>query len=829
MSSVNLILDLSPGKQPLPNLHSGDTPLLVACRKRNHEIGILLLTHSPKLLLMQDKQYKYSALHLAALSGDYKMIHILVVHIRYLLEQRELFSDSNHMLDYINTERVTPLYTACANNHKDIVKTFIDLQNDFSSVSLIDVNRVFGESKRTLLHNAIMNCNQDIVQTLLSNKDINVNAQAKPSKETHQRLIDSFVSLKSSTRGAVFGSESSSVTVLTTDRLSLLDSSQVGPKKFTEVTIIEQESDMCIGPSLRASVDSKSGKRFCDMYITPLAEACIYGSDIMVQLLLKHRAIDKGGLACKLCRFLLDFDMEQAILSYHCAFELISSIQTKRKKVTTESNLGLMLKWSSMNLPECRREWLNEKMSYIAASPQHITNELAIYNYSVVKAVNLSKNVLTEVPLELFCLPSVTEINLSHNKLTVLPTNPYTCLKASLCGWDCKFLEVLNLSHNRLNELPSCLWMLPNLKELHCHVNSLSTFPSPSESIFEDKLAISESLRYIDLSRNRIEVVPEILWVLNALKELNLSDNQLSPAGLNFPSFHRNNTRTLESASNTTVLMNYCTQSQSKRVSSGFKSAEELSFGFKRNIKVFEHGYSSLCKLIISNNYLTEFPKALACIAPNLQELDVSNNTFEYIDICFIPQLIVTFTARNCKLHHFGNVVMKEVQEFTLANCCSVFDKAVTFSVCPHRNHHQLPFLKDLDLSGNNLTHIKLLYHTITGQSEDSSLIREEIFVDHVSSTSLFYPDLHTLNLERNCLTGLLNPNIGHLLKLDSLLLSGNDNLEALPNELGLLNLRLMDIQNTPGLIDPPQEYRQLESCGNLEHLLQFFRARMRK
>ena len=764
--SVELILKLSPGRQPLPNLHSGDTPLLVACRIKNYEIATLLLAHSPKLLLMQNKESRHSAMHLSVLNGDSKMIHLLIGHVRQLFERKELVHESNYLLDFFDIKGVTPLFIACQNGHKEIVKILVDLLNEFSDV--FNINRAIGENKETPLHVAVETCSVDVVRALLNSKDIDVNIRAKPSKNTLE----------------VLGSK----------------------------------------------------KPFHEIYITPLAEASVYGCKAIVELLLQHGAVDKDGLACTFCCSLSNVDLEQTILSYHCTYGVVCSAKLRKKRSIPDTAMGLTLAWNSMNLEVCNRAWLNERVHYIATAnltenadiaSTVSTSKLAKYDYRAVKVVNLCQNSLSEVPLELFCLPNVVEINISHNMITALPMNQYTCLNSALCGWDCKYLELLNLSHNELKEFPSCIWMLPNLREIHCEVNHLVIVPDPSLN------QVLGTINLIDFSKNRLKSVSEMIWLSKSLKEFNLSGNDLSITSLNFPPSVKVAV-TQELADQETDMSIASTHNQaiiqSKSASSGYESVEELTFGYRRNVEFFECHYSSLYKLSIANSGLTEFPEALPCIAPNLSELDVSDNVFDSIDIQLIPQLTTKFVARNCKIRSFGNVLEKNRHDSIVTNCChsSVIENN-SASLCQHRSHQQLPFLKELDLSKNSLTQIQLIHHSLLNNPEEDPAIKEKVFLTNTSSTILLYPNLENLNLEWNNLTGSFNPNVGHLSHLKSLLLSGNSNLQTLPNELGMLDLSVLGIQYTPSLIDPPQEYQMVESRDNLSHLLHFLKARLRK
>ena len=722
------------------------------------------------------------------------MIQLLVGHVRQLLGRKELTYESSCVLDSFDAKEVTPIFIACKRGHKEIVKILVGLQNEFSNVTLININRAIGVNKETPLHVAVEKCNVDIVQTLLNSKDINVNVQANPSKHTHKHLLDSRV-----TAGSI--------------------QMEVKLDKAADL----EKSDIAI---------FTHGKPFHEIYITPLAEACVYGSKAIVELLLQHGAVDKDGLACSICRFLSNFDLEQTILSYHCAYGAVTSIQLKKKKAIPDTSVGLKLTWNSMNLESCNRAWLNDKVTY--TMPGDIdsstgTSKLAKYDYRAVKAVDLSKNKLNELPLELFCLPNVIEINVSHNKVVTLPMNQYTCLNMALCGWDCKYLEVLNLSYNELKEFPSCIWMLPNLREFHSQVNHLVILTGPDPLLNQ----VSAAVNLINFSNNRLKSVSEMIWLLKSLKELNLSDNRLSISDLNFPSSIKSATQESDGDTNTsmsTISTQYQAVIQSKSASSGYESVEELTFGYRRNVEFFECHYSSLYKLNIAKNELTEFPEALSCIAPNLQELDVSDNIFNSIDIQLIPQLITKFIARNCKIRHFGNVLEKKQHDFVVTNCRSVFENNNSeSSLCQHRSHQQLPFLRELDLSENSLRQIQLIHCSPLRNPDEDPVVQETVFLANTSSTVLLYPNLEILNLEQNNLTGSFNPNVGHHSRLRSLLLSGNRNLLTLPNELGMLDLAVLGIQDIPSLIDPPQEYQNVESRDNLSHLLHFLKARLRK
>jgi len=93
---------------------------------------------------------------------------------------------------------------------------------------------------------------------------------------------------------------------------------------------------------------------------------------------------------------------------------------------------------------------------------------------------------------------SVFILDLSKNKLTTIPVEIYTF----------KNLNVLNLSQNKLSALPDNFF-LPNLEVLNLEKNDLDTFSS--------SICKNTSLKYLYLGKNDIEVVPECIGNLTQL------------------------------------------------------------------------------------------------------------------------------------------------------------------------------------------------------------------------------------------------------------------------------------------------------------------------
>lgn len=98
-----------------------------------------------------------------------------------------------------------------------------------------------------------------------------------------------------------------------------------------------------------------------------------------------------------------------------------------------------------------------------------------------------------------------------------------------------------------------------------------------------------------------------------------------------------------------------------------------------------------------------------------------------------------------------------------------------------------------------------------------------------VASLDLLYPLLEGLDLGKNKLEGMFNPNIGYQSHLKSINLSKNHYLEKLPMEFAhLKNSRLfteLSRNDCPNLVEPPKEYQNV----SLTHLLAYMRSRLKE
>lgn len=164
---------------------------------------------------------------------------------------------------------------------------------------------------------------------------------------------------------------------------------------------------------------------------------------------------------------------------------------------------------------------------------------------------------------------------------------------------------------------------------------------------------------------------------------------------------------------------------------------------------------------------LSVFPTGLACVAPNLTELNISNNPLEELNVRHLPPLLKTLTASNCK-------IWKVHDESQPTGTCRLMDGLE----CQHHLHTNLQYLETIDLSSNQLTNAQLLCNETPFEPFSSKIF---------PPLDLLYPSLEGLNLTGNNLSGEFNPNIGHQMRLKWIRLDGNQLLERIPMEMAHL------------------------------------------
>lgn len=141
----------------------------------------------------------------------------------------------------------------------------------------------------------------------------------------------------------------------------------------------------------------------------------------------------------------------------------------------------------------------------LASKPVFTSLQEALKNPEQVYRLNLKKQKLKKVPLEIFKLTNIQELNLSRNKLTEIPAGIENFPN----------LQYLDVSVNELNSLPPEIGQCHYLKKMVLNRNNIMEIPSTIGTLTQ--------LEYLDLWSNSIIEFPESIGNLSeTLKEVDL-------------------------------------------------------------------------------------------------------------------------------------------------------------------------------------------------------------------------------------------------------------------------------------------------------------------
>lgn len=146
-----------------------------------------------------------------------------------------------------------------------------------------------------------------------------------------------------------------------------------------------------------------------------------------------------------------------------------------------------------------------------------------------LKTVYLNDNGITKIPVSLFNLPLLENIDLARNQIEYLP---------GIIDCGCKNLKRINLMENRLTSIPKAFEGLSQLEVINCAENKIATIPGGWEyfqnlkevnfainhlSTFPEGLQNNHHVERITLLFNRIEDFPDVEGEGYKLKYLGLT------------------------------------------------------------------------------------------------------------------------------------------------------------------------------------------------------------------------------------------------------------------------------------------------------------------
>lgn len=371
-----------------------------------------------------------------------------------------------------------------------------------------------------------------------------------------------------------------------------------------------------------------------------------------------------------------------------------------------------------------------------------------------LKNLCLSHNNITEYPK--FPL-TITEVDLSFNKIKILPPNfnAYTCL--SRCYLQNNEIEVvknipmslqlLNLNNNKL--LSFQLNHCPELAHLYVMNNNLTVFPQIKGNMFCDYIYrfnqikkiesryILDHTRIIDLSYNNITKIPDSLFSVSSLFDLELAGNNITTIR---PIIATSSLSILNISSNPISELPKLppTLEELYIADCNFKILGEEFAENKNLIKLVASGnqitkiplLSSLVHIDLSNNNLVEFPKlpkTIECVFLGLNQIQ------------FIPEMD---EFQNLEILDIGFNPIQHIPSFQ--NCSSL--KHLILTNIEYQEVLNIPHsLLNLDLTGTKLRNYKVLpffYESLGGDGFQQRYIDKSIAFTMYPCQSNYYGDI---------------------------------------------------------------------------------------
>lgn len=201
-----------------------------------------------------------------------------------------------------------------------------------------------------------------------------------------------------------------------------------------------------------------------------------------------------------------------------------------------------------------------------------------LFSLLTLQSLSIHRNELISIPPSITQLQALQQLVLSHDHIKTLPDiRPLTSL------------TTLDISSNQLQSLPPVHGM--HLKQLLVHKNQLSSLPNLSDQV---------ELEILSASHNKLTTISTDLQRLTALRQLDLSHNQLT----SFPD-----------------------KKKSKDFFQSMVSLDQLQMQHNKLTSITPSigCLVQLTECNFSHNQLTSVPKELGSLA-NLKKLDLSHN-----------------------------------------------------------------------------------------------------------------------------------------------------------------------------------------------------------
>ena len=426
---------------------------------------------------------------------------------------------------------------------------------------------------------------------------------------------------------------------------------------------------------------------------------------------------------------------------------------------------NLHVSWNSKNLSYICKEWLELAITEFPNAKER---------FCAISELDISSNNLNSLPIEIFNLPYLNQLDFNRNKVTEFPTDPDKCSG----GWSCPRLSTIDAASNQLGVLPACLFHLPELKELLANGNRISEVPMC--------VWTAPKLQRLYLSKNCLENFPSNQDEISGVSlSYNMSTSECSPMSpysittsppsqsnsdsgylshpptgdlvesinikYNSPKFAfpilksgstLNSHRSLEIKSHTIQ-----TQSVISRRLESFQDdnveVEELEDTESTAESSIKKSFM-LETLDVSHNKLTSLPSGLSCLAPRLTKLNISHNQIKSLGtISDFPFELEYLEASSNELHtaiapafagtdaRYYQPCARKLLEFAsngLTNStCSETPKSFLYKPCNHRSHKNLRKLSTVKFNKNYLVDLQLFRFPMRSKLEFGASMEDSV------------------------------------------------------------------------------------------------------
>ena len=714
---------------------TNQTALHLACEAGHSDVVVCLLNRLPALLALDDLPQETS-LHIASRKGHVEITKsLLAINARskQLKTPENSYEGDGLCLYGLGNEKVkmneslgeiavdlmaptfqdrrTPLHEAATCGHVEIAKL------------LVDFMREYGTTKPTSSH--------------LSTPRRNDREYLSPKK-----LDSAFLVHTPRKVNAVPGIDA----VTVRGKTAFHEAARLGHFGVMEV-LLEAGAD--INAYMRPLLDDTINTE-----LTALVQACLMNDLDTVRFLLQHGATDARLKALRRSLRVPYDDVAGLLLCYNGCIDVVSVVDTAKSVPLTHSTppaVMLNISWKSKDLPYIRKEWLERAMVEAPRPKDHVCT---------ISQLDISSNQLASLPIAVFQLPHLTQLEIFRNKLKSLPT----LHDQPDGGWSCHKLTHIDLNSNQLTSLPSCLFTISELKEINANDNKITGIPATVWS--------APKLQKLYLKNNCLQLFPsdQIAWGRDS--------NPNSPAGSSFtenmsppdsgylgsqPFYGAKDSISLEisaiedSRKIAALPFTSVSKSVSRRgstiagksiakaptqafVSRKFENFHDTNleveeFEDLEAADISEEGSNSLPLevLDLAHNNLSAIPTGLSCLAPQLQKLNISSNQIKSLgQVSDYPVDLELLDASSNELHSAIAPTPSHSDTHYLQPCARrQFDRVIEsspmqYKQCGHKSHRNLRRLSTLKLNNNKLVDLQLFRLVSRNKTSDFSISYEE-------------------------------------------------------------------------------------------------------